>query len=128
MGEHRGFDTLVLVFVFFLPAVVSLYFAWSVWIANTRPAIAGWRRIAFQCGLIAALLTVALLGASSIDLVRTLRPAQGVWLLGNWFAAVLWVAALGAACAGKGWGRVLLLCWGILIFLGVFGLQSAMIP
>jgi hypothetical protein len=128
MSDHREFSSILLMGIFFLPAVLSLFFAWSVWIANKRPAIAMWRLDAFKWGLISASLTTAIFTSSSIQRLRTLEPAQGVWLGANWVGIVLWVISLGAALTGKGWGRIILVLWGVLIFLGVFGIDSAMIP
>jgi hypothetical protein len=128
MSEHPEFSSTLIVGVFFLPATVSLFFAWSVWIANERPAIATWRLNAFNWGLICALVTVALLIPSSVHMIRTLEPAKGVWLMVNRLGILLWFAGLVAALTGKGWGRICLVLCGVFIFLGVFGIDSAMIP
>lgn len=128
MSEHPDFNAILLVGLFFLPATVSLYFAWSVWIANKRPAIATWRLNTFRWGLISALVTMAIFIPSCIHMIRTLEPAKGVWLMANRLGVLLWLAGLVFALTGKGWGRITLVLWGILIFLGVFATDSAMIP
>ncbi len=73
----RKLDILLLVAMFFLPATIALFFAWSVWIANKRPTIASWRLATFRWDLIAAVMaTVAFLPGCIQDL-RTLEPGRG---------------------------------------------------
>jgi hypothetical protein len=128
MNGHREFKGILLVGLFLLPAAISLFFAWSVWVANKRPAIAMWRLTAFQWGLISALAAMAIFLPSCIHRIGTLEPDQGAWLIANWMGIAPWATGLAAAFAGKGWGRITLVLWSILIFLGVFGFDSAMIP
>ena|SRR5579862_8288687 len=124
----RKLDTLVLVALFFLPAAISLFFAWSVWIANKRPTIAGWRLATFRWGLIAAVMAMIAFFPGSVQELRTLEPAHGVSLIANWAGLVLWMIGFAGALTGKGWGRITLVFWGILMFVGVFGISSVMIP
>ena len=128
MSDHREFSSILIVGIFFLPATVSLFFAWSVWIANKRPAIAAWRLNTFKWGLISASSTTAVFFLSCVRMLKTLEPAHGIWLAVNWVGIVLWVASFAAALTGKLWGRICLVLWWVLIFLGVFGTDSAMIP
>jgi hypothetical protein len=128
MTEHRDFDGILLVGVFFLPAAVSLFFAWSVWIANKRPAIATWRLATFKWGLISAPVTMAVFIPSCLHMIRTMEPARGVWLMANRLGIILWLAGFAAALTGRGWGRITLVLSGIFIFLGVFGIDLGMIP
>ncbi len=124
----RKLDILLLVAMFFLPATVALFFAWSVWVANKRPTIASWCLATFRWGLIAAVMaTIAFLPGCVQDL-RTLEPAHEVWLIANWAGIVLWMIGLAGALTGKGWGRITLVFWGVLMFVGVFGISSVMIP
>ena len=124
----RKLDTLVLVALFFLPAAISLFFAWSVWIANKRPTIAGWRLATFRWSLIAAVMAMIAFFPGSVQELRTLEPAHGVSLIANWAGLVLWMIGFAGALTGKGWGRITLVFWGILMFVGVFGISSVMIP
>jgi hypothetical protein len=124
----RKLDIFVLVGMFFLPAAVALFFAWSVWFANKRPIIAGWRLATFRWGLIAAVMATIAFSPGCVQELRTLEPAHGVLLIANWAGIVLWIIGLAGASTGKGWGRITLICWGILMFFGLFGVSSAMIP
>ncbi len=124
----RKLDIFVLVALFFLPAAVALFFAWSVWIANKRPTIAGWRLVTVGWGLIAAVMAMIAFFPGCVHELRTLQPAHGFWLVVNWAGIVLWMIGLAGASTGKGWGRITLICWGMLMFVGLFGVSSAMIP
>lgn len=128
MSEHREFGEVLFVGLFFLPASISLFFAWSVWIANRRPAIAMWRLNTFRWGLVSASAATVILGLTSAHMLISLENARGAWLIPNWVGAVSWVTGLAGALTGRGWGRVTLLLWGTSIFLGVFGISLAMIP
>lgn len=112
---------------FFLPAAISLYFAWSVWIGNDRPAIAPWRLVAFRCGLISAVAAMAVFIPSCWYMLQTLESARGIVLAANWVSVVLWIIGVAAALAGKGLGRLALALWGVLMILGLMGIVSARI-
>jgi hypothetical protein len=114
--------------MFFLPAVLSLVFAWSVWIANKRPVIAEWRLATFRLGLVFASAAVVLLVTSCVQMLRTLQPAQGPFLVANWLASLLWGLGASASLFGKGAGRTALFSWGLLMIIGALGASSAMIP
>jgi hypothetical protein len=128
MLEHPNFNILVITYIFLLPAIALLLFAWFFWIGNKRPIMEAWRHQVFRYGLFSAALTTILFAVSGLHLLRTLEPAQGVWLLINWFGLFIWLSALAASLSGKGWARVLLFSWGILLFVGVFGITTAEIP
>jgi hypothetical protein len=128
MSEHRDLSAILLAVVFYLPSAVSLYFAWSVWTSNRRPAIAKWRPGLFKWGLISASLTMILIVPSSVSMIRTLERAHGYWLVANWLALLLWLFGLTAAITGKGSSRVVLLCWVLFTFFGLIAVDSAMIP
>ncbi len=98
----RKLDILLLVAMFFLPATIGLFFAWSVWIANKRPTIASWRLATFRWGLITAVMATVAFFTSCIQDLRTLEPAHGVWLIANWAGIVLWMIGLAGALTGKG--------------------------
>jgi hypothetical protein len=125
---RSSFSALIVVLLFFLPATICLVFACFVWMANKRPSITEWRLVTFQWGMILASVTTVLLLPSMMHQLITLQPAQELWLLYNRLAAALWTLCLAAALAGQRSGRVLLFCWGILLFVGVFGVDSATIP
>jgi hypothetical protein len=128
MSEHRGFDEILLVGLFLLPAIISQFFAWSVWFGNKRPAVPNWRLLTFKWGLVSALAATVVFAVTCAHMLRTLENARGVWLIANWVGTVFWVGGLAGALTGRGWGRVTLFLWGILMFAGVFGISSAMIP
>jgi hypothetical protein len=77
MHWRDDFGAFVIVMVFFLPAAISLFFAWSVWISNKRPAIARWRLIAFRWGLVSAVMTTAVFAVTSVHMIRSLENATG---------------------------------------------------
>jgi hypothetical protein len=128
MSEHREFSEILFVGLLFLPASVSLFFAWSVWIANKRPAISTWRLNTFRWGLISALVATVIFAFTCAHMFISLENSRGVWLIANWVGTIFWVAGLAGASTGRGWGKVTLFLWGILMFAGVFGVSSAMIP
>ena len=90
--------------------------------------IATWRLVMFRWGLIAAVMATIAFFPSCVHQLRTLEPAHGVWLIANWVGIVLWMIGLSGASTGKGWGRVTLICWGILMFVGMLGISEIMIP
>jgi hypothetical protein len=102
MLDHPQFDLILLVTGFLLPAIILLVFGWFGWFANKRPAI-----------------KESLLPA---------RHTSGLWHLSVRLGAILWILSLAAALAGKGSGRMLLLGWGIFLFLGLFGIVVATTP
>jgi hypothetical protein len=124
----RKLNVILLVCGFLLPAAISLYFAWSVWIGNKLPAIAKWRLFAFRWGLVSALAAMGIFSVTCAHMLGALENARGIWLVANWVGIVLWVTGFTGALAGTGRGRVTLFLWGILMFAGVFGISSAMIP
>ena len=128
MGEHNYLGAVGVTFLFLLPAIISLFFAWSVWIGNKRPAVSKWRLSMFKAGLIVAIVATATFFSSAAHYTMTQQIAEGIWLELNWTGAVLWLVCLAAALMGKGSGRILLLCWGIFLFVGICGLDLASIP
>ena len=128
MVAHGHFNAALVAFLFLLPAVVLLLFAWFVWIGNKRPAISPWRLATFQRALILASLTYAMSVITGCHLLWTLEPARGAWLAANWLEMVTRLGAIAAAVAGRGSGRMLLLGWAVLNFVGVFAISLAMIP
>ena len=125
---RSSFNAFIVALLFSLPATLCLVFACFGWMANKRPSITEWRLVTFQWGLILASVTTVLLLPSMVHQLITLQPVQGLWLLYNRLAAALWILGLAAAVVGQRSGRVLLFCWGILLFVGVFGVDLAMIP
>ncbi len=128
MLGHSNFGEFAFVAIVLLPAVVLLVFAWLDWTANKRTAIQEWRLKAFRWGLVAASGSTAWFFAACLHLLGAEQPAQGIWLVFNWIGILLWLVGLAAALAGKGAGRILLFSSGIMLFLGVFGIDSATIP
>jgi hypothetical protein len=127
MLDHSYFGELAFVAIVLLPALVFLVFAWFEWIANSL-VVRGWRIKAFRSGLVAASGSTAWFFATCVHLLRAGEPAQGFWLFFNRIGILLWLVGLAAALAGKGAGRILLLSSGIMLFLGVFVIDSATIP
>ena len=128
MEQHRTLGAILFVVLLLLPALIALFMAWAMWIANKRPTAPGWRILIFRCGLISALLTVALWFPSLSYYSATELPAQGIRLAANWVGSVLWLFGLVAALAGKGPGRIALACWGVFMLLGVVGINLGMLP
>jgi hypothetical protein len=128
MNSPAGPNAFLLALMFHLPAGIALFFAWAMWIGNRRPAIAKWRLTAFYGGLIAASVTTVIFQITSSHMLKTLENAHGIWLTANWAGAVLWLVGLAGGIAGKSWGRGTLIAWTLLMFLGEFGISSAMIP
>jgi hypothetical protein len=128
MRDHSNFGELAFVAMLLLPAVVLLVFAWIVWIVNKCPVIQAWRLTAFRSGLVAASGSTAWFFATCLHLLGAEQLPQGFWLFFNWLGISLWLFGLAAAVAGKGAGRTLLISSGIMLFLGVFGIDLATIP
>jgi hypothetical protein len=128
MTDHRGLSTLVLSTAFLLPALILLFFSWSVRIPNTPAPTQRWRRETYKWGLVAASASTAWFLVSCLNYIKTGEPATGLWLSMNRMGFSLWVAGAAASLAGKGSGRILLFCWSIMLFLGVLGLDMAMTP
>src|SRR5271156_1093250 len=128
MRDHHNFDIFLLVFGFLLPAQVLLLFTWFVSIANKQPVFAEWRRKAFKWGLFAATGVTAWFFAFCLHFVRAGEPARGFWLFMNWQGFVVWMLCLAASLAGKGARRILLFAWGIMLFVGVLGIDLTTIP
>jgi hypothetical protein len=128
MRDHHNFDVFLLILGFLLPAQILLLFAWFVSIANKQPLSAEWRRKAFRWGLFAATGVTAWFFAFGLHYLKVGEPAQHFWLFMNWLGIVVSLLCLAASLAGKGAGRILLFAWGIMIFVGVFGIYSASIP
>jgi hypothetical protein len=59
MTDHRGLSIFALTAVSFLPAMILLFFSWSVRISNTQVPIQSWRRETYKWGLIAASVSTA---------------------------------------------------------------------
>lgn len=112
---------------FFLPAAICLYFAWSTWIGNQEPEIPHWRRVAFQCGLVAAVFATMVFITSCWYMLQTVEATRGIVLAANWLSAALWILGTVLALAGKGWPRLTLAGWGLLMVLGLAGIVSARI-
>ncbi len=112
---------------FFLPAAISLYFAWSAWIGNGQAEIARWRRIAFQCGLVSAVFAMAVFIPSCWYMLGTWETVRGLQKAANWVSVALWFIGLAAAFAGQKWARISLALWGLLMVLGLMGIVSARI-
>jgi hypothetical protein len=125
--DHPMLGAFAFVIFLFLPALISLFMAWALWFANTRPSIPRWRLSMFRWGLVSAMLAMLLLCSSFPHYVRTSMPAQGLWLVAFWAATVCWVFGFTAAMMGKGSGRIALACWGIFTFLGAFAINLSMI-
>ena len=112
---------------FFLPAAICLFFAWSTWIGNQLPEIARWRRVAFQCGLVAAVFATMVFVTSCWYMLQTVEATRGIVLIANWVSVALWISGTLLALAGKGWPRLTLAGWGLLMVLGLAGIVSARI-
>ncbi|HXO87867.1 MAG TPA: hypothetical protein VN885_04395 [Candidatus Acidoferrales bacterium] len=112
---------------FFLPAAICLFFAWSTWIGNQLPEIARWRRVAFQCGLVAAVFATMVFVTSCWYMLQTVEATRGIVLIANWVSVGLWILGTFLALAGKGWPRLTLAGWGLLMVLGLAGIVSARI-
>ncbi len=123
----RALNQSVLLAGFFLPAAISLYFAWSIWIVEDRQAIPPWRRAAFQCGLVSAVFAMALFVPSCWYMLGTRDTVRGVELAANWASVGLWFIGLATAFAGQKWARASLALWGVLMVLGLVGIVSARI-
>jgi nicotinamide riboside transporter PnuC len=112
---------------FFLPAAICLYFAWSTWIDEQGTEIAHWRRVAFQCGLVAAVFATMVFITSCWYMLQTVEATRGIVLAANWLSAAFWIAGTLLALAGKGWPRLTLAGWALLMVLGLAGIVSARI-
>jgi nicotinamide riboside transporter PnuC len=112
---------------FFLPAAICLYFAWSTWIGNRQPEIPHWRRMAFQCGLVAAVFATMVFVTSCWYMLQSAEATRGIVLAANWVSVGLWILGTVLGLAGKGWPRLTLAGWGLLMVLGLAGIVSARI-
>lgn len=112
---------------FFLPAAICLFFAWSTWIGNQLPEIPRWRRVAFQCGLVAAVFATMVFVTSCWYMLQTVEATRGIVLAANWVSLGLWILGTLLALAGRGWPRLTLAGWGLLMVLGLAGIVSARI-
>lgn len=128
MGEQNYLGGVGLTFLFFVPAIILLFFAWSVWSGNKPPTVSKWRLSTFKTGLVVAIAATAAFFPGAAHYTITQQRAEGIWLALNWTGAVLWLVCLAAGLMGKGSGRILLLFWGILLFVGIYGLDLASIP
>lgn len=123
----QAFGAFVFIAMFFLPAVILLYFAWAVWIANPRPEIAKWRLSTFKWGLVFSPLSMAAQIPGGVHYLGTWGPPN--WFLGtlNGIGLLLWSLSFAAAFTGQGWARGLLCCWAILAMLGLLAIYM-MVP
>jgi len=112
---------------FFLPAAICLYFAWSTWIGEQGNGIAHWRRVAFQCGLVAAVFATMVFITSCWYMLQSVETTRGIVLAANWLSVGFWILGTLLALAGKGWPRLTLAGWGVLMVLGLAGIVSARI-
>jgi nicotinamide riboside transporter PnuC len=112
---------------FFLPAAICLYFAWSTWIGEQESDIAHWRRVAFQCGLVAAVFATMVFITSCWYMLQSVEVARGIVLAANWLSAGLWILGTLLALTGKGCPRLTLAGWGLLMVLGLAGIVTARI-
>jgi hypothetical protein len=128
MTHHRGLSGFVLTLAFLLPALILLFFSWSVRISNTQPPTQRWRRETYKWGLVAASASTAWFLVFCLNDIKTTESATGLWLTMNRVGISLWVASIATSLAGKGSGKILLFCWSIMLFVGVLGLDMAMTP
>ena len=112
---------------FFLPAAICLYFAWSTWIGEQGTEIAHWRRVAFQCGLVAAVFATMVFITSCWYMLQSVETTRGIVLAANWLSVGFWILGTLLALTGKGWPRLTLAGWGVLMVLGLAGIVSARI-
>jgi hypothetical protein len=120
MPIRRYVSLAILIGIFFLPAIIALFCAWTIWSGKGQPQISEWRRRLFQMGLIGAPSAMLLLAPASGHYLETLTLATGIPLKLTLGGIVIWAITTVAALAGKGWSRSLLVCWAVFLFLGEF--------
>ena len=122
MTEHSYFRSLLFSFILLLPAVMSLFFAWALWLDKKHLEKRCGRAQSFRWALFAATVATVLICIDGARFVDTQAPATGFFLVGNWTALVLWVLGIIGAFTGRGGSRVSLACWAVLLFFGVCGM------
>jgi hypothetical protein len=71
---------------------------------------------------------MALFLVTSIDQLKTRQVLPGFWSVLNLRAALFAILGFAGALAGRGWNRVRLLTWSVLLILGMFSVVTSTIP
>jgi len=122
VGYHIGHGAFVLPAVLLFPASVLLFFAWSS--ATKQGAVQVRQPNIFGWGLLSATFCTCWFFAWGVHYFRTNEPAHSFWLYVNWVAILMWTFGLSASFTGRGAARIFLICWGLLLFLGVCGIDA----
>jgi hypothetical protein len=122
VSKHSHFGVFLYLSILLLPAVMSLFFAWALWLDKKHLEKTQWRARAFRLSMVAATAATVLTSIDGARFVDTQLPATGFFLVGNWAALLLWLLALLGAFAGRGGRRVSLLCSSVFLFVGVYGM------
>ena len=113
--------------LFLLPAIVVGFFAFATWLDKSH-LVVGWRRKAFMVGLSVAVAATVLILPESSNLMERGCWQSGVYSVAARCGALLWLLGTVASLAGRGAARAFLFAWGILLFLGAFGILSVTTP
>jgi hypothetical protein len=127
VAHHLSAGVVVLVAMYLLPAIITLFFAWATW-ADRKYVISDRRRRAFISGLFSTSVAIFLLLPACSHLIETGGTGNGWFVVSARLGALCWAVGLTAALAGKGAARILLFSSGLLLFLGVFGIAVATTP
>ena len=60
-------------------------------------------------------------------MLQTVEVTRGIVLAANWLSVGFWILGTLLALTGKGWPRLTLAGWGVLMVLGLAGIVSARI-
>jgi hypothetical protein len=111
-----------------LPAAVALACASYVWSPSKYPELPAWRVKSFRWSRTFAWLATAFFLIASVDQIKTRQILPGFWSFVNDCAALLALLGIAGAFAGRGWGRVLMLGWGLLLVVGMLAVVATTIP
>lgn len=114
--------------VMLAPAAIALACASYVWVPSKYPELPAWRVRGFRWGLKFAWLATAFFLIASVDQLRTRQILPGFWGFVNLCATFLAMLGIVGAFAGRGWGRVSMLGWGLFLIIGILAVVVTTIP
>jgi hypothetical protein len=122
------FGSVVRAALLLLPAAITLFLTSWFWKKGKQVELSQGRVRIFRFSVASAWMATVLFLVGSIDQLKTRQILPGFWSGLNLCAVFLAISALLGALAGKGWCRVLLLTWTVLLTLGLSMVVASTIP